>query len=81
MTEQDTIYVALLDEGLDVWRPVAARRLSPDRYLILDQDYDPATERWQFEPGTVVRCRAQDRDGRRILIATDAGRQTTSSTG
>jgi hypothetical protein len=26
MNEQDTIYVALLHEGLDVWRPVAARR-------------------------------------------------------
>jgi hypothetical protein len=81
MNAQGTIYVALLDEGLDVWRPVAARRLSPDRYLILDQDYDRATERWEFEPGTVVRCRPEDRDGRQILIATAAARQTTSSTG
>jgi hypothetical protein len=81
MSEQDTIYVALVDEGIDVWRPVAARRLSSERYLILDQDYDPATERWEFEPGTVVMCRAQDRDGRQILIATEAARQSASSTG
>jgi hypothetical protein len=79
MNQQDTIYVALLDEGIDVWRPVAARRLSSDRYLILEQDYDPAIERWQFEPGTVVRCRAENRDGRQILIATEAGRQTAAS--
>jgi hypothetical protein len=81
MSEQDTIYVALLDEGIDVWRPVAARRLSPDRWLILDQDYDRAIERWEFEPGTVVRCRLQDRDGRQILVATGAARQTARSTG
>lgn len=79
MNEQDTIYVALLDEGIDVWRPVAARRLSSDRYLILDQDYDPAIERWEFEPGTVVRCRAADRDGGQILIASEAARQTAAS--
>jgi hypothetical protein len=79
MNEQDTIYVALLDEGLDVWRPVTARRLSPARYLILEQDYDPTIERWEFEPGTVVRCRAEDRDGRQILIATEAARQTAAS--
>ena len=79
MNEQDTIYVALLDEGVDVWRPVAARRLSSGRYLILDQDYDRAIERWQFEPGTVVSCRARDRDGRQILIATEAARQTAAS--
>jgi hypothetical protein len=78
MNEQDTIYVALLDEGIDVWRPVAARRLSPDRYLILDQDYDQAIERWEFEPGTVVRCRREDRHGRQILMATEAARETAA---
>ncbi len=78
MNEPDTIYVALLDEGIDVWRPVAAQRLSSDRYLILEQDYDRAIERWEFEPGAVVRCRAQDRDGRQILIATEAARQTAA---
>jgi hypothetical protein len=80
MNEQDTIYVALLDEGVDVWRPVAARRLSPDRYLILDQGYDRTIERWAFEPGTMVRCRAQDREGSQILIATEAAHQTGNRT-
>jgi hypothetical protein len=68
----ETIYVALLDEGLDVSRPVAARRLSADTFLILDQDYDREVETWAFEPGTVVRCRPETRRGEPILVASEA---------
>jgi hypothetical protein len=76
MSERDTIYVALLDEGIDLWRPVEAERLASDRYLIVDQSYDRGTERWGFEPGTVVRCRKENRDGQHILVATEAARRT-----
>ena len=68
----ETIHVALLDEGLDVWRPVAARRLSKDTFLILDQDYDREAETRTFEPGTVVRCRRENREGAPILVASEA---------
>jgi hypothetical protein len=83
-TETDTagaakIYVPLLDEGLDVWRPVRARRLSRDTYLILDQPYDRAVETWQFEPGTVVRCRRERREGAPILVASEAVRAPAPS--
>jgi hypothetical protein len=78
MSKRDTIYVPLLDEGIDVWRPVDARRLSPDTYLIVDQDYDRRTERWEFEPGNAVRCRKENRNGRQILVATEAARTTTA---
>ena len=78
MSKRDTIYVALLDEGVDVWRPVEAQRLSPDTYLIVDRDYDPRTERWEFEPGTAVRCRKENRNGRQILVATEAARTTAA---
>jgi hypothetical protein len=78
MSKRDTIYVALLDEGIDVWRPVEARKLSPDTYLIVDQDYDRAIERWEFEPGTVVRCRKERRDGREILVATEKTLQSAT---
>jgi hypothetical protein len=74
-TDEATIYVPLLDEGVDVWRPVKARRLANDDYLILDQDYDRSVEAWAFEPGTVVRCRPERRDGLAILVATAAARQ------
>jgi hypothetical protein len=66
-----TIHVALLDEGVEVWRPVEARRLTADTYLILGQDYDRSVETWAFAPGTVVRCRRELRDGRSILVAID----------
>jgi hypothetical protein len=69
--ERSTIYVASLDEGLDVWRPVAARRLGANAFLILDEDYDREVEAWQFAPGTVVGCRKERRDGREILVATE----------
>ena len=78
--EQSTIYVALLDEGLDVWRPVAARRIAADANPILDQDYDREVEAWQFEPGTVVGCRRERRDGREILVATEVAAARAAET-
>jgi hypothetical protein len=78
MSKRDMICVALLDEGIDVWRPVEAQRLSPDTWLIIDQGYDPGIERWEFEPGTAVRCRKENGDGREILVATQAARQTAA---
>jgi hypothetical protein len=74
----ETIYVPLLGEGLEVWRPVQARRVSGDRYRILDQGYDRDVEIWQFEPGTVVKCREEERNGARILIATGVARRTAT---
>jgi hypothetical protein len=73
-SKDEIIYVALLDEGIDVWRPVVARRISGDTYLIADQDYDRDAETWEFEPGTTVRCRKKQRDGRQILVARDMAR-------
>lgn len=53
----DTIYVELLYEGVDVWRPVEAENLGNATYrLIAPADYDAAIEEWQFKPGTLVRC-------------------------
>ena len=74
-TDRATIYVPLLDENVEVWRPVEARRLSDKTYLIVDQDYDRSVERWAFEPGTAVTCRQERRDGRSILVATATTRQ------
>jgi hypothetical protein len=76
MSERDTIYVAVLDEGIDVWRPVDAEKLAPDRYLTLEQDHDPGIERWEFAPATVVRCRQEKRDGRSIRVAMEAACHT-----
>ena len=53
----DTVYVPLLDEGIDVWRPAPARKVGDSTYEILrPPDYDPDDEHWQFPPGSIVRC-------------------------
>ena len=51
------VYVRLLDEGTEVWRPVAATAL-PDGSFRLGkpEDYDPETETWEFPPLAKVRC-------------------------
>ena len=77
-TKPETIYVPLLEEGIDVWRPVLARRISGDTYRILDQDYDRDVETWEFEPGSVVTCRQEERDGRRIQVAIAPARRSAA---
>ena len=58
MQERVTIYIELLDEGTDCWRPVAAERLSDDAYRIVDAM--PEDETWRFQPGEVVRCKPRE---------------------
>ena len=50
----ETVYMPLLDEGTDVWRPVEASRLDEGVYIILG--VVPEGERWAFPPGSKVRC-------------------------
>ena len=52
-----SIYVALIDEGIDTWRPVKARHEGDDRYLIVGKNEDPEDEHWEFQTGDVVRCK------------------------
>lgn len=56
-----TIYVPLLNEGTDVWRPVEATRLAEDLYLILG--VVPEDETWAFPPGSTVRCEVRSAEG------------------
>jgi hypothetical protein len=50
----ETIYVELLDEGVDVWRPVEADREDDD--VVRLPDHAPEGEQWAFAPGSRVRC-------------------------
>jgi hypothetical protein len=75
----ETIYVYLLDEGVDVWRPVLAKKLGPDTHEIIGAPPgdDPATEQWQFPPGTRVKVavkRLQEgaQPARDVLVAVEA---------
>ena len=48
------VYVALLEEGTNVWRPVSSIEVRNGEFELLGPV--PADECWQFGPGTVVRC-------------------------
>ena len=51
------VYVRLLDEGTDVWRPVRATPLADGTFRLLEPDgYDPNAETWEFPRSTKVRC-------------------------
>lgn len=70
MTRPAEIFVALPDELVDVWRPVQAERLRANVYRIVEQPYDRAIEKWQFEPGDIVECEYRKKgDDLRILVA------------
>lgn len=64
------IYVALLGEGIHVWRPVNAESVGADVYRILDQPYDRSIESWEFQPGEKVICDIVASDRGPILAAT-----------
>jgi hypothetical protein len=67
MNSDDRIYVALLDEGVDVWRPVEAERLGPDIFRIIGDI--PEGESWAFQPGDIVRCREKQLSKGALLVA------------
>ena len=67
-----TVYVSLLDEGVDVWRPVSAEHIRDDVYRIVGESPDPEDEQWQFLPGQHVRCRLQQLSEAECLVAYEA---------
>ena len=68
------IHVALLNEGVDVWRRVRAENVRENVYRILTQTYDASIETCQFEPGDEVYCEVIENCGRRILAARSRAR-------
>jgi hypothetical protein len=64
-----TIYVYLLGEGTDVWRPVEAVHLGHDRYQITSVHADSSDEHWQFSTGDIVRCSIRILSGGPALVA------------
>jgi hypothetical protein len=65
-----TIYVRLLEEGTDVWRPVHAERQSENTYRISSANADPENETWEFRAGEVVICEEKVfEENQRSLVA------------
>jgi hypothetical protein len=50
----DQVYVRLLNEGTEVWRPVPSERIADGLYRLSGTRTDD--EEWEFEPGSIVRC-------------------------
>ena len=69
----DEVYVYLLGEGTDVWRPAPAWKIGPHTYILLRPDaYDPDDEQWEFPPGSVVEAERRELSGRPTLTAVRA---------
>lgn len=68
-----TVYVRLLNEGTDVFRPTEAERVADGIYRLLPtSDYDPSDEQWEFLPGDVVRCQIMKLHGGERLVVVAA---------
>ena len=65
-----TIYVGLLDEGAPTSRPTQAERIGEDLFRLLPTpNYDPEDEHWEFPPGSVVRTKTMEYEGKKLLFA------------
>jgi len=66
------IYVALLHEGTDVWRPVEALAIGNGLFRIVSKNLEPDDEELQFITGEIVRCHEKIfSEGLVSLIATE----------
>jgi hypothetical protein len=70
VTATETIYVRLLEEAVDVWRPVQAAREDDGYWRIADQVLPD--EAWEFDLGARVRCERRDLSGGECWVATSS---------
>lgn len=69
-TNKSLIYIRLLDEGTNVYRPTQGVMIEDLIFKILPTDnYNPEDEHWQFTPGKIVRCKKELVEGNELLIA------------
>lgn len=64
-----TVYVELLEEGVEVWRPVEADVEAGAVFRL--PRAAPANERWRLPPGSRVRCEWRELSDGCILAATE----------
>lgn len=64
------VYVRLLNEGVNVYRPVPASPVSASIFLLGGSDiYDPEDEEWEFLPGSLVIVEERILAGESVLVA------------
>lgn len=59
-----TIYMPLLNEGVDVWRPVQAVKRSNGYYEVTSKNDNPDDEIWAYKTGDIVSCELKEPDGK-----------------
>jgi hypothetical protein len=65
------ICVNLLNEGTPCARPTQGLTLGNGLFELLPTEgYNPEDEHWEFRPGTIVRGKEMQRDGKAFLLAT-----------
>ena len=70
ISDTETVYVRLLEEGVDVWRPVPAVWLGGDVFELSDAPI-PEDEVWEFAPGSrvIVKIRQGAPDDYPVAVA------------
>jgi hypothetical protein len=77
---ESIVYVRIVNEDVDVWRPVAAEHIGGDSYRLLDDT--PEGEEWPFGKNDVVRCEHRRLTGRIeevVLVAAEPVSDTLPS--
>ena len=69
MSAVTQVYVYLLDEGTDAWRPVDAIPVAGDIYKLVAKHHDPEDEHWEFATGDELRCEARRLSSGMHLVA------------
>lgn len=63
---ETTIYMPLLGEGIDVYRPVEAMKIDDLGYMVTEPM--PPEEEWAFPPGHILTCEERElADGRKLV--------------
>lgn len=68
MADTRTVYVKLMNEPADAWRPVIARHVADHVYELPQTRPDPG-EVWEFPPGSTVRCETRRLSDGPVLVA------------
>ena len=68
--EEKTILILLLNEGLDVWKPVKAIEVETSVFKIISENKHPDDEHWEFNYHDLVKCKEKTlNDGTQSLVA------------
>lgn len=71
ISEIETIYIPLLNEGVDAWRPVQGKKIDTLLYRIESENADPDDEEWKFSTGSLVRCEKKVLSGGEKIVAVE----------